>query len=153
MAPRKPRLRGRTALTGACALFALGLYGAAAPIAAAGSPSASTQVKDNWQKFFNGTTPAASKVKLLQDGSAFADIIKGQAASGMAKSTTAKVFSVKVVSSSKATVKYTIYLEGKPALANQKGTSVRQSGTWKVGDASFCSLLALEGTKTPACKS
>jgi hypothetical protein len=48
-------------------------------------------------------------------------------------------------------------LNGKPALANQTGIAVLQGGTWKVGIASFCSLLALmNGGKTTslpaACK-
>ncbi len=46
---------------------------------------------------------------------------------------------------------YDIYLGGKPALSNQTGTAVSQDGTWKVGDVSFCQLLALEnGDKAPA---
>ena len=37
-----------------------------------------------------------------------------------------------------------------PALTNQSGPAVYQDGTWKVGDASFCALLALEnGGKGP----
>ena len=47
---------------------------------------------------------------------------------------------------------------GQSALANQAGVAVLQDGTWKVGLASFCGLLALEnGGKTSglpaACKS
>jgi hypothetical protein len=46
-------------------------------------------------------------------------------------------------------------LGGKPALSNQIGTAVYQDGTWKVGDGSFCQLLALEngGKAPPVCSS
>ena len=38
-----------------------------------------------------------------------------------------------------------------PALTNRSGVAVYQNGTWKVGDASFCGLLALEnGGKPPS---
>jgi hypothetical protein len=30
---------------------------------------------------------------------------------------------------------------------------VLENGTWKVGDASFCQLLSLQGTPPSACKS
>ena len=50
---------------------------------------------------------------------------------------------------------YDIFIGGKPALSNQTGTAVYQDGTWKVGDGSFCQLLALEngGKAPPACSS
>jgi hypothetical protein len=88
---------------------------------------------------------------LLQSGHRYAAIIAAQASSGLAKSASAKVTAVKVISPAQATVTYDIYLGGKPALRNQTGTAVYQDGTWKVGDASFCQLLALEnGGKAPA---
>ena len=71
-------------------------------------------------------------------------MIEAQAQSGLAKSASAKVTAVSVTSPTKATVKYDIFLAGKPALTNQAGQAVYQDGTWKVGDASFCALLALE---------
>jgi hypothetical protein len=53
------------------------------------------------------------------------------------------------VSPTQAKVTYSILIGGSPALSNQTGTAVLQGGTWKVGLASFCGLLALEnGGKT-----
>jgi hypothetical protein len=109
------------------------------------------QIKANWEAFFSGTTPAARKIALLQNGQEFAAVIQAQAASGLAKSASATVTAVHVISATQATVTYDIYLGGKPALSNQTGTAVHQDGTWKVGDVSFCQLLALEnGGKAPA---
>ncbi len=46
---------------------------------------------------------------------------------------------------------YDVYMGGKPALSNQTGVAVYQDGSWKVGGASFCQLLALENNgKAPA---
>jgi hypothetical protein len=118
---------------------------------AASTASAVAQIKANWVAFFSGATPAAKKIALLQSGHRYAAIIAAQASSGLAKSASAKVTAVKVISPAQATVTYDIYLGGKPALRNQTGTAVYQDGTWKVGDASFCQLLALEnGGKAPA---
>jgi hypothetical protein len=112
----------------------------------------------NWATFFNAKTPVAKRVSLLQDGQTFQSIIKSQAGSGLAASATAKVTKVTMVSSSQAKVTYSILIGGQSALSNQSGVAVYQGGTWKVGLASFCGLLALEnGGKTSglpaACKS
>ena len=50
---------------------------------------------------------------------------------------------------------YSILLGGTPALKNAPGVAVYQSGTWKVGDQSFCFLLNEEQySKLPtACAS
>ena len=44
----------------------------------------------------------------------------------------------------KAKVVYTVKL-GSAGLPKQNGTAVRQNGTWKVGYASLCRLVALAG--------
>jgi hypothetical protein len=95
---------------------------------------------------------AAKKITLLQNGQAFSSVIDGQAGSAMSKSTTAKVLSVTPNSTgTQASVKYTILFGGTPALSNQTGTAINESGTWKVGDATFCQLLALENNgKAPS---
>lgn len=124
----------------------------ASPTSSASSTaSAVAEVRADWTAFFSGTTPAQRKIALLQNGQTFAALITAQARSPMATSSSAKVLSVALTGSSSAKVGYSILLAGKPALSNQSGTAVLQGGTWKVGDASFCSLLALQnGGKAPA---
>jgi hypothetical protein len=87
--------------------------------ASAGDSSAAAQIKANWEAFFSGTTSAAKKISLLQNGQKFAAVIEAQAGSGLAKSASAKVTAVSVTSPAKATVTYDILLAGKPALTNQ----------------------------------
>jgi hypothetical protein len=113
----------------------------ASPTAAA---STADQVKAGWQQFFAGTTPAAQKIALLQNGQRFAKTIKAQAASPIAQGTQAKVTSVKITSPTTATVTYSIAINGQTALADQTGQAVREGGIWKVGSTSFQGLLALE---------
>ena len=124
----------------------------------ASSSSAASTIAANWATFFNAKTPVAKRVSLLQDGQTFQSIIKSQAGAGLAASATAKVTKVTMVSSTQAKVTYSILIGGQSALAHQAGVAVYQDGTWKVGLASFCGLLALEnGGKTSglpaACRS
>lgn len=120
--------------------------------AAGGSTAAITA---NWEAFFSAKTPVAKRVSLLQDGSQFESIIKGQAGTGLAATASAKVVSVSMSTPSQAIVKYNILVSGATALPNQTGTAVLENGTWKVGVASFCGLLKLEELKTlpAACSS
>lgn len=119
--------------------------------------SAEAQISANWQKFFSGTTPAAAKIALLQNGQQFATTIQAQAKSVLAQSSAAKIVSVKVTSPTTATVKYSITIGGATALANQKGQAVLEGGVWKVSAPSFTALLALEsgqsGMPTPSATS
>jgi len=135
----------------------------ATPSASSTSSGSSTsadeqQITTNWEAFFNAKTPVAKRVSLLQDGPTFSSIIKSQAGSGLAAEATAKVTKVTMITTSEAQVTYDILVSGTPELKNQNGTAVLQDGTWKVGVASFCGLLALEnGGSTSslpaACKS
>jgi hypothetical protein len=122
-----------------------------APAAAGGNAKA--LITANWEAFFNGSTGAAKKISLLQNGDKFSAIIKAQAGSGLASTAGAKVTAVVVNSSTSATVSYDITLSGATALANQTGTAVYEDGIWKVGDVSFCQLLKLEnnGTAPSVC--
>ncbi|HEY2443093.1 MAG TPA: hypothetical protein VGI31_08170 [Streptosporangiaceae bacterium] len=116
-----------------------------------GNSSAESAIKANWVEFFAASTPVAKRVQLLQNGQEFAALITAQAKSPLASSASAKVSGVTGVTSSQATVKYSILAAGQTALPNQTGVAVFQGGTWKVGDASFCGLLRLEqATGLPA---
>jgi hypothetical protein len=114
-----------------------------------------TKIKTDWVTFFAGSTPVKEKIALLQNGQSFAHVIESQATSPLiaplAKSVTAKVSTVTLTSTTKAKVHYSLDLGGKPALVGQTGIAVLQGGTWKVGDQSFCALLALEQIKAPGC--
>jgi len=115
--------------------------------------SATAAITSDWQKFFAGTTPAATKITLLQNGQRFAAVIQAQASSPLAKATQAKVTAVKVTSPTTADVTYSIVQGGQVALSGQKGQAVLQGGVWKVSAPSFQALLKLEqgqGSSAPS---
>jgi phage-related baseplate assembly protein len=113
--------------------------------------SATALITANWEAFFSGRTSAPKKITLLQNGQTYAAVINAQSSSSLATSASAKVTKVTATSPTQATVTYNVLLGTTPALTNQSGLAVYQNGTWKVGDASFCGLLALEnGGKAPS---
>lgn len=118
-----------------------------------GNSDAISEIKTNWETFFDGKTPALKKITLLQNGQQYAAVIQAQAGSSLASGAGAKVTAVVLNSATSATVSYDITLNGTTALPNQTGTAVYEDGTWKVGDVSFCQLLKLEGTAPSGCPS
>lgn len=134
---------------------------ATATTAAAAAPlTTPTQkaIAANWAEFFNPKAPTAKRVALLEDASSLSSALSGMATNLEARTSTAKVVSVAVESSTRAKVVYDVLVSGTPMLTNQTGLAVYQDGTWKVSVASFCALLALQSggstSKLPAaCKS
>jgi hypothetical protein len=126
-------------------------------LAAYATRSAEAVITAHWMAFFNPKTSDARRISLLQNGEQFAEVIRSQASSSLAAHASARVAGVTLVSATTAKVVYTILEDGRPARANQLGVAVYQDGTWKVGAATFCSLLAMEnGGRTSllpaACK-
>jgi hypothetical protein len=117
------------------------------------SASPTATITSAWQTFFSGTTPAASKITLLQNGQQFATVIQAQAGSPLAKATQAKVTAVTVTSPTTADVTYSIVQGGQVALPNQQGQAVLVSGVWKVSAPSFQALLKLEQGQASASPS
>ena len=117
--------------------------------------SAAAEITANWQKFFASSTPVAQKVTLLQNGSTFTGAITALYKLPIASGIGAKVTKVTMTSPTSATVVYDITAAGAPLLSGQTGTAVYQGGTWKVGDASLCSLIKLVpgGSVPAACSS
>ncbi|MEV5650346.1 hypothetical protein AB0L57_19025 [Nocardia sp. NPDC052254] len=116
-----------------------------------GAPTVTEAVTVNFEKFFDGATSADQKIALLENGPAFADAIKAQADSPMAKSASAKVTNVATIDSDHADVTFDVLFNGKPALSGQQGSAVVVDNTWKVTASTFCALLTLEGAAPPVC--
>ena len=116
---------------------------------ASDNAAAAAEIKANWEKFFNASTPTSQRVALLQNGSAFAGAISGL--SHLVSGLGATVTSVTVTSPTTAIVKYNLTASGSTLLSGETGTAVYVNGSWKVGDASLCALLKLvPGGSTPA---
>jgi hypothetical protein len=115
--------------------------GAPASSGASGSAAAVAEVKANWAKFFSSSTSNSERVALLENGSQFASTIASFSASPFAAAVTSKVDTVAFTSATKAKVTYDLSAMGSTVASGQPGSSVLQSGTWKVSDESFCNLL------------
>ena len=115
-------------------------------------PSSKEQIKSSYVRFFSSKTDVAGKVKLLQNGPQFKPLIQIFASNPLASNVSATVSSVTLQGATKAKVAYVVKFAG-ASLPKQTGVAVRENGTWKVGDASLCKLIALGGTTPSACKS
>ncbi|MRH89620.1 hypothetical protein GFY24_19595 [Nocardia sp. SYP-A9097] len=119
-------------------------------VAVPGVDSALTQaVTDVFQRFFDGASSSDEKIAALENGPSFADTIRAQADSPIAKGTKVTVSTVTAAGADRANVVYTVSLNGTPALQDQPGDAVRAQGSWKVSAATFCALLTLESQGKP----
>ena len=117
------------------------------------SPAVTKQtITNNWEKFFSSKTDVEGKVRLMQNGERFKPVIRAFASNPLASNVSATVSSVTLQGPNKARVVYVVKFGG-ASLPKQTGVAVRENGTWKVGDASLCRLIALGGTTPSACKS
>jgi hypothetical protein len=112
---------------------------------------AATEVTTSYLRFFDPTVAEAERLNLIQDGAAFSQAISQQQKSEFAKAASVEVTKVTVTSANKATVIFTMLLDGSPALPNQTGYAVREGGKWKVSGATFCGLLAAQGAPPAVC--
>ena len=114
--------------------------------------AARAQIKSAYVKFFSGKTPVSERVAVLQNGSKFKGLVTTFANNPLAKNVNVTVSSVTIEGGDNAKVVYTVKLGG-AGLPKQTGTAVRENGTWKVGYASLCKLVALQGSTPSVCKS
>ena len=124
----------------------------ASPSTTSSTAADKAQIKSAYEKFFSGETSVSDRVALLQNGSTFEGVIRGFASLPLAKNVSVTVSSVTLQGPNDAKVVYTVKLGG-AALPKLTGTAVRQNGVWKVGNASLCKLVSLQGSTPSACKS
>ena len=114
--------------------------------------AAQAQIRSAYEQFFSPGTPLGDRVAVLQDGSRFKTTVASFARNPLAKNVRVTVSSVALENGDKAKVVYAVKFGG-TSLPKQTGTAVLQDGTWKVGFASLCKLVALQGSTPSACKS
>jgi hypothetical protein len=114
--------------------------------------AAQAQIRSAYEQFFSGKTPLSDRIAVLQDGSKFKTVVQGFASNPLAKNVSVAITSVTLQPGNKAKVVYTVKLGG-TSLPTQTGSAVLQGGTWKIGFASLCKLVALQGSTPSACKS
>jgi hypothetical protein len=141
----------RLALVVVAGLALAGCGGSSSTTTTNSTAAAQAQIKSAYQKFFSGQTSVADRVAVLQNGPKFQSVVQSFASNPLAKNVHVTVSSVKLQGADNAKVVYTVKL-GSAGLPKQTGTAVLQSGTWKVGYASLCKLVALQGSTPSACK-
>lgn len=124
----------------------------ATPTAGASAASAAdiAAIRTAYTDFADPAVPVSDKLKLLQDGPAFASVLE-QAGGAYAQSSSVKVSTATIDSANKATVTFDILLGGSPVLSNQTGYAIRQDGAWKIAGVTVCQLLSLQGTTPSVC--
>jgi hypothetical protein len=142
----------RLALVLVAALALAGCGGSSGTTTTDTTAAARAQIKSAYVKFFSGKTPVSDRVAVLQNGSRFKGLVTSFANNPLAKNVNVTVSSVTLEGGDNAKVVYTVKLGG-AGIPKQTGTAVRENGTWKVGYASLCKLVALQGSTPSACKS
>ncbi|MFJ3095205.1 hypothetical protein [Streptomyces hydrogenans] len=122
--------------------------GAAEP---ADPAAAEAEIARNWAAFFDADTPAAERVKLLENGEEMRDVLTAFAGNPQAAAIAAKVTGVAFTSATGADVTYDLLVGGNPLLPDSRGTSVLQDDTWKVSVKTLCGLVKLSGVTVEGC--
>ncbi|MFJ5140401.1 hypothetical protein [Streptomyces sp. NPDC088707] len=113
--------------------------------------AAKAEITRNWTAFFAPGTPAAERVKLLENGEQMREVLGAFGGDKNAAMTSAKVTGVEFTSATEANVTYDLLVGGTPALTGSQGTSVLQNDTWKVTVKTLCGLVQLSGVTVPGC--
>jgi hypothetical protein len=142
----------RLALVVVAGLALAGCGGPSHPSTTESTAAARAEIKSAYQKFFSGQTSIPDRVAVLQNGPKFKALVTSFANNPLAKNVSVAVSSVTLQGANKAKVVYTVKL-GSAGLPKQTGTAVVENGTWKVGYASLCKLVALQGSTPSVCKS
>ncbi|MQY20960.1 hypothetical protein NRB20_40690 [Nocardia sp. RB20] len=122
-----------------------------ATAAASADPALTQAVTSAYQTLFDATLPIAQRTSAVENGTALTPALSTLAANPQTQGTSATVSSVLRADASHAHVTYTLLIHGNPVLPNQNGQAVQVGGQWKVAAATFCTLLTLQGTHSPAC--
>jgi len=115
--------------------------------------AAGNQVATDYRTFFDPAVPDTAKTGLLQNGSAFQPVLLGFANNALANKASVTVLTVDFTGASSADVTFNLCESGQVALPGSQGKSVLEGGTWKVADATLCSLVKLNsgGAPVPGC--
>ncbi|MEU3608167.1 hypothetical protein AB0E83_22375 [Streptomyces sp. NPDC035033] len=113
--------------------------------------AARAEITRNWQAFFDAGTPAAERVKLLENGEKMRAVLTAFANNPQAAASTAEVTGIEFTSASGADVTYDLKVGGNPVLPDSRGTSVLQDDTWKVSAKTLCGLVKLSGVTVEGC--
>ncbi|MFF7490917.1 hypothetical protein ACFZBC_36295 [Streptomyces luteogriseus] len=111
--------------------------------------AAETEIRQNWEKFFDPKTSTEEKQAVLQNGDRMGPVLRAFSGDERGGQVQAKVTKVEFTSATTADVTYTLTLKGATALPDASGTAVEEEGTWKVSVKALCSLVQMSGNGSP----
>jgi hypothetical protein len=111
--------------------------------------AAETEIRQNWQKFFDPKTSTQDKQAVLENGDRMGPVLEAFSGDERGGQVQAKVTKIEFTSATEADVTYTLTLKGATALPDASGTAVEQDGTWKVSAKTLCALVRLSGNASP----
>ncbi len=111
--------------------------------------AAESEIKTNFQKFFDPKVSMADKEKVLENGTKMRPVLQAFSGDERGGQVSAKVTKVEFTSPKDAKVTYDLALNGATVLPGSAGTVVEQDGTWKVSVKTLCGLLAMSGNSSP----
>ncbi len=121
-------------------------------LSASQQTAAKQLIDTNWQQFFAASTSLQGRENLLQKGGSYSQYVQAEFFGLAAQKSRAVINSVIFVNKTKANVVYTVYLNSRPLLSDEKGQALFIDNSWKVSDGTLCHLLNF-GANTPAvCK-
>lgn len=120
-----------------------------AATAPADAGAAETEIKQNWQKFFDPATSTEEKQAVLENGDRMGPVLQAFSGDERGGQVEAKVSKVEFTSPTEANVTYDLTLKGATALPGASGTAVEQDGTWKVSVKTLCALVQMSGNGSP----
>jgi hypothetical protein len=115
----------------------------------ANAAAARAEITANWQKFFDSNTPPTVSKRLLEKGASLGPALKKAEEENRAigGQRSADVTDVQFTSPTQANVSYELHAAGRTL--NASGVAVLESGTWKVADITFCTLVLLGNAERP----
>lgn len=120
-----------------------------APKAPADPAAAEAEVRANFSKVFDSTTPQADALVLVQDAAEIAPTLEQAQAASPGGHRTVAITDVTFVSDTEASVTFDIVLEGATLLPGFIGGAVFEDGVWMVSRKTNCDLAALAGFSCP----
>ncbi len=115
------------------------------PVASAQTNAAITTT---WTKFFDYSTPEATRLTLLQDGTKYSSVISSLT-SLLPPGAMATVQSIKATGATAAEVTYSLKDSAGVLKSGLTGAAVEVGGKWLVSSATFCGLVTLAGATCP----
>jgi hypothetical protein len=112
------------------------------------SAKAKAAITTTWTKFFDYSTPEATRLALLQDGTKYSSVISSLTHL-LPAGAQATVQGVKATGATAAEVTYSLRDSAGPLESGLTGAAVEVGGKWLVSSATFCGLVTLAGAKCP----